>query len=196
MSTTSKIKEELIRLLNEEENKAGLTFSEVWDKLEQTDFKEELYNDKKEKRIGCLVGLSTRIRKGKIQGLKILKNSSNELVFVSSSNEIDYLMKLTEKFVKDTTNIQVKTDNYSKEKIEVIEGYNSLLEQLKQYVKKLEKVSSDVEIDKILENKKQEKENVKPKKIIGTSKKEISKIEVKEKAFKKSKGKDTNSAKK
>ncbi|MGG5341644.1 hypothetical protein [Enterococcus sp. AZ192] len=102
MSTTAKIKNALVAMLNEEENKAGLTFSEVWDKLEQTDFKNELYNSKGEKCSGTLIGLTTRIKQNKVEGIKVIKNS-NQLVYVSSSNEIEYLVNLTEKYLQQAT---------------------------------------------------------------------------------------------
>lgn len=182
MSTTSKIKAELVRLLNLEENKAGLTVSEVWEKLEQSDFKSELYNSKGEKRAGTLVGLTTRIKQGKVEGLKVIKNSANNLVYVSSSNQVDFLVNQTEKYLKEATNFKLKTEDFSAEQRKVIENYGSILTKLQEENIKLKKVSDEVEkakLDEKVEPALKEKDVEKPKEKVTAEKTKKEKPEVK-----------------
>ncbi|MBW9322381.1 hypothetical protein FG877_02215 [Enterococcus casseliflavus] len=178
MSTTAKIKNELVRLLSLEENKAGLTFSEVWEKLEQTDFKEELYNVKGERRSGTLVGLTTRIKQNKVQGIKVIKNN-NQLVYISSNNEIEYLVNLTEKYLQQATTYKLKADKYSDDQRKVITEYGSILTQLQEISKKLKLVSDEVELAKVAVKSKEEPT------VVKTEVKEAVKVEaMKEEAVK------------
>ena len=175
MSTTAKIKNELIRLLSEEENKAGLTTNQVWEKLEQADFKEELYNPKGERRAGTLVGLTTRIKSGKVEGLKVIKNSSNKLVYVLSSNQVDFLVGLTEKYLKEATNFKLKTENFNDKQRKVIENYSSILPKLQEANIKLQKLADEVEKEK-LEQVSKVKESIKNNNEKTTTNKKESKI--------------------
>lgn len=174
MSTTAKIKEELVRLLSLEENKAGLTVNQVWEKLEQTDFKEELYNSKGERRNGTLVGLTTRIKNGQVDGIKVVKNSTNNLVYVASSNQVEYLFNLTDKYLKEATAYKLKSTDFTVEQKKVIESYTKVLNTLKQESMKLKKVSEEITVND-LANQIKEKgldtpkvENVKAEKVVET----------------------------
>ncbi|MDT2531958.1 hypothetical protein P7D93_19035 [Enterococcus raffinosus] len=139
MSTTSKIKNELVRLLSLEENKAGLTFSQVWKKLEQTDFSKELYNDNGEKRLGTLVGLTTRIKKNKIEGLKVVK-VDNQLLYVGSNNELEFLINTTKKYLNQVINYQLN-DEYTKLEESSILEFKQVLSTLNKATKQVESAS-------------------------------------------------------
>ena len=149
MSTTLKIKKELIRLVNLEEYSAGLTVKEAWKQLEKTDFAKELYNSKGQRRDGTLVGLTTRIKSGKVEGLKVVKNSDYRIVYVADGNELDYLSNLTNKFLSEADNFKVKAEDYSKEQQKILEEYSKALTQLKNSTVKLKKVADEVEVKKL-----------------------------------------------
>lgn len=149
MSTTSKIKNALVQMLNEEENKAGLTVSEVWNKLEQTEFKAELFNKAGERRNGTLVGLTTRIKEGKVEGIKVVKNSANNLVYVASSNQVEYLVNLTSKYIEETTKSKIKKESLDTNQQTVVKNFEEELIKLHQLSEKLKKVSDEVEKAKL-----------------------------------------------
>lgn len=149
MSTTTKVKEELIRLLNLEENSNGLTFTEVWEKLEETELKNELYNKKGKKRLGLLTGLSTRIKEGKIEGVKIIKNSENRVIYVSNNNQVDYLFTLTSRYLKEAKSLETRSLKLSKKQKEQMEKFEENLQSLDQKNKEIKKIASEIEKKKI-----------------------------------------------
>lgn len=172
MSTTSKIKNELVRLLSQEENRAGLTFSEVWKKLEQTDFSKELYNDKGEKRLGTLVGLTTRIKQNKIEGLKVVK-VDNQLLYVASDNELEFLINTTKKYLNQVINYQLN-DEYTKLEESSILEFKQALSTLNKATRQVESACFEKNTTelKTTKNEIKKEETIKEKASVKETKKE------------------------
>ncbi len=141
MSATTKVKMELKKLLNLEENSNGLTFKEVWEKLEETELKNELYNKKGEKRLGLLTGLSTRIKEGKVEGIKIIKNSENKIIYVSNNTQVEFLCTLTSRYLQEVNKLEVNKEKLSKKQKEKMKIFKNNIIELETQNKELKKIA-------------------------------------------------------
>lgn len=73
-SATSVILYRLPRILSRKGSENGLTFNELWQRLEKDKVVSKyLKNDKGEPRYGLLQGISTRVRQNKVVGISIIK---------------------------------------------------------------------------------------------------------------------------
>lgn len=92
MSTTSKVLNKMQVLLTE--NESGLKTEELWvELLKDKELGKELIDKNGKRRNGVVVGLTTRIKNGKVENIKVVKNSKNQLVYIASANSLDFINK-------------------------------------------------------------------------------------------------------
>lgn len=107
LSATAQIKEAMEVILKKKENEGGLTFNDLWDKLEDNkELKKLMYNKENKKRVGILQGLSNRVKDGKIDNIKIIKKGNNS-VFIYFSNKLEYLSRLTKTYLEEVQNLDL-----------------------------------------------------------------------------------------
>ncbi|MGM0110687.1 hypothetical protein [Enterococcus sp. DIV0187] len=130
VSTTQKVLKAMRIMLAEEKNRAGLSYKEVWTRLESIPaLKKELYIDGK-RREGIVVGLTTRIKENKIDGIKIIKKD-NRVLYISHSNDFEFLHQVTSNFIEQVEDIK-SNENYSKKQKELLCNYQELIYELRQ----------------------------------------------------------------
>ncbi|WP_125566097.1 hypothetical protein [Companilactobacillus insicii] len=81
-SATSILIERIPKILSRKTSEHGLTFDELWFQLERDKVASKyLRNDKNEKRLGLLQGISTRVKNGRISGITIIDTESGKKWF-------------------------------------------------------------------------------------------------------------------
>lgn len=158
MSTTSKVLNKMQVLLLE--NESGLNTEELWiELLKDKELGKELIGKDGKRRSGVVVGLTTRIKNGKVDNLKVVKNSNNQLVYIASANNLDFINKTTQKFINDVEKIGFgKLKDYTAEDKKVVKKYEQVMKELYKASLGLSDLSEKLEKEKISKDKKEVKE--------------------------------------
>lgn len=148
-STTSKVLNKMQVLLLE--NESGLNSEELWTELlKDKELGKELIDKNGKRRSGVVVGLTTRIKNGKIENLKVIKNGKNQLVYIASANSLDFINKRTMEFINDIEKIGLgKLKDYSDEEKKVIKKYEQVTKELYKASLGLGSLSEKMEKEKI-----------------------------------------------
>lgn len=158
MSTTAKVLNKMQGLLSK--NESGLNSEELWEELlKDKELGKELIGKDGKRRSGVVVGLTTRIKNGKIENLKVIKNGKNQLVYIASANSLDFINKRTMEFINDIEKIGLgKLKDYSDEDKKVIKKYEQVTKELYKASLGLSDLSDKLEKEKISKDKKEVKE--------------------------------------
>lgn len=151
MSTTAKVLEKMYNLLSK--NESGLTSDELWEELmSDNELSKELIDKNGKRRNGVVVGLTTRIKSGKIENIRVLKGSDNKLVYISSSCNLEFVSKLTNKFISDIEKIEFGgLKELSAGDKKVLKDYEKAITNLIKMSTNLEKLSGKIEKETVKE---------------------------------------------
>lgn len=145
-TTTSKIKDALLKMVNDPKNKAGLTFGQVWDELERSDFKDELYDKNGKKRLGTLVGLTSRVQNGKVEGLQVIKQGSTRL-YISDRSSIDFLVGLTTQYLQKFDEFKIDPADLTSKQAEELKKLRKTVDNLRANILSLTLLAEDAPED-------------------------------------------------
>ncbi|MBO0467052.1 hypothetical protein JZO73_05835 [Enterococcus plantarum] len=149
MSTTAKVLNKMQVLLTE--NESGLKTEELWiELLKDKELGKELIDTDGKRRNGIVVGLTTRIKNGKVENIKVVKNSKNQLVYIASANSLDFINKRTMEFINDVEKIGFgKPKDYSEDDKKIVKKYEQVIKELYKASLGLSSLSDKVEKEKI-----------------------------------------------
>lgn len=143
ISTTQKVLNALRVMLNQEENRDGLTLKEVWTRLDSIPaIKKEIYGADGKRRENILTGLTTRIKNHQIQGIRVMKNSDNKLTFIAISNDFEYLKRITEDYLKNVSNLKLETEECTEEEKVALSHFKQIIT----YLEKLDELLKAIAI--------------------------------------------------
>lgn len=145
MSTTAKVLEKMHILLKE--NESGLTSDKLWEELmSDKELSKELIDKNGNRRNGVVVGLTTRIKNGKVENIKVIKNSSNKLVYIASKNNMNFVSKLTNKFIGDVQKLEfTDLEELSAADKKVLKDYEKAITNLIKTSVNIERLSEKIE---------------------------------------------------
>lgn len=145
MSTTAKVLEKMYNLLSK--NESGLTSEELWEELmSDKELSKELLDKNGKRRNGVVVGLTTRIKNCKVDNIRVIKNSNNKLVYIASGNNLNFVGKLTNKFIVDVRKLEfMDLKDLSAEDKKVLKDYEKAITNLTKMSANLEKLSEKIE---------------------------------------------------
>lgn len=148
MSTTAKVLEKMYILLKE--NESGLTSDKLWEELmSDSTLSKELIDKNGNRRNGVVVGLTTRIKNGKVENVKVIKNSSNQLVYIASKNNMNFVSKLTNKFIGDVQKLEfTDLEELSAADKKVLKDYEKAITNLIKTSVNIERLSEKIEKEK------------------------------------------------
>ncbi|MBO0467497.1 hypothetical protein JZO73_08095 [Enterococcus plantarum] len=145
MSTTAKVLEKMNMLLAN--NESGLTSEELWAELmSDKELSKELVDKNGNRRNGVVVGLTTRIKTGKVENIKVIKNNDNKLVYISCKNNIEFVNKLTNKFIEDIKKLEMgDLKELSAEDKKIVKEFEKGIKNLNNANDNLEKLSQKIQ---------------------------------------------------
>lgn len=151
MSTTAKVLEKMHILLKE--NESGLTSDKLWGELmSDSTLSKELIDKNGNRRNGVVVGLTTRIKNGKVENIRVIKNNDNKLVYIACENNLGYVKKLTHKFIGDIKKLEFGDfKELSAEDKKIVKEFEKSINNLNKATINLEKLSEKIEKVKVKE---------------------------------------------
>lgn len=151
MSTTAKVLEKMYILLKE--NESGLTSDKLWEELmSDSTLSKELIDKNGNRRNGVVVGLTTRIKNGKVENIRVIKNNDNKLVYIACENSLDYVNKLTLKFIGDIKKLEMgDLKELSAEDKKIVKEFEKSINNLSKATINLEKLSEKIEKEMVKE---------------------------------------------
>lgn len=127
-SATAEVLAKLPKLLQEPPLNNGASLEDIWQVLEKdSSLSKVLVNEKGEKRLGILLGISTRIKAGRLPGLAIVKQNG-QAKWYSSDSELDLWIRQMELLISQAGQLSFpsKWEDKKQEKIA-----NNLVDTLK-----------------------------------------------------------------
>lgn len=139
-STTQKVLKALLVMLNREGNEEGLTAKEVWVGLESiAALKSELYDERGQRRNNILTGLTTRIKQGKVAGVRVIRDN-NKLVYIAVRDELEFLRVITQSYLQQVSEVNLDSDNYTEDERVAIKHFN----MIKNYLEKFLELTNEI----------------------------------------------------
>lgn len=151
MSTTAKVLEKMNMLLAK--NESGLTSVKLWEELmSDKGLSKELLDKNGKRRNGVVVGLTTRIKNGKVENIRVIKNNDNKLVYIACENNLGYVNKLTHKFIGDIKKLEFgDLKELSAEDKKIVKEFEKSINSLNKATINLEKLSEKIEKETVKE---------------------------------------------